>query len=185
MRDKRWLKSSWAISIGTSIFSLLLTIGYDYSKSKPIFSTIYQIVKTIWNFVLYLLNYNLKAWWVILGIFILFVVICLIAKYKQQEFIKPDFYGYREGRLKKWKWTWNWKWNDYKNAWIILDLTAHCPSCDTPMIDYSNRYELNFLCPRCDYRASDSQCDDPQKIERIILDNIDRERRNKGIQQNM
>lgn len=31
-----WVKSPWTISVGTAIFSLLLTIGYDYLKEKPI-----------------------------------------------------------------------------------------------------------------------------------------------------
>ncbi|RJE46552.1 MULTISPECIES: hypothetical protein [unclassified Dehalobacter] len=182
MRDKKMLKSPWTISIGTSIFSLLLTIGYDYFKNRPIFSTIYQIIKAIWNFVLHVLNLELKVWWVILGIFFIFLVIYLIAKFRQEESIKPDFCSYREGKFKKWKWTWDWKWHSYKNAWVISELTALCPNCDTPMIQYSNVYELGFVCPRCDYRARDSECDEPVKIERIILDNIDRERRNKSTQ---
>jgi Ca2+/Na+ antiporter len=180
MRDKKWLYSPWTISIGTSIFSLLLTIVYDYSKNKPIFSTIYHIAKAILSFVFYVLNYNLKVWWVILGLFIMCIIIYLIATFRQE--FKPDYYSYREGRFKKWKWTWGWKWDNYKNGWVISNLTAHCPTCDTQMIDYSNRYELNFVCPRCDYRASGSQCDEPYKIEMIILDNIKREIKNKSTQ---
>lgn len=82
--------------------------------------------------------------------------------------------------MKNWKWTWNWKWNNSKNAWIISDFQAHCPNCDTPMIDNSSSYSLSYNCPRCNFLANGESCDEPHKIERIILDNIDRKRKNKS-----
>ena len=171
-----WVKSPWTISIGTAIFSFLLTIGYDYLKEKPILSTIWSIFKWIGNMVWKVLNFDLKIWWLIIifGLFILTIVI--IDKFKNEETLKPDFCSYKEDTLKKWRWTWSWKLDNRKNAWIITDMKAHCPKCATPMIEYSNRYQLSFDCPRCEFRASDAECDEPYKIERIILDNIDRKR---------
>ncbi|HYE08636.1 MAG TPA: hypothetical protein VEF53_00500 [Patescibacteria group bacterium] len=180
MKNKNWIKSSWTISIGTAIFSLLLTMGYDYSKSKPILSTILQILKEIWNFTILVLNFNFKVWWLIVGIIVLIAITYLVINSKPEETFKPDFYSYREGKFKLWRWSWNWKWNNSKNVWCISDLTAHCPNCDTPLIEHSSIYGLIFDCPRCDFRAKDSQSDEPNKIEMIILDNIERKRRNKS-----
>ena len=53
-------------------------------------------------------------------------------------------------------------------------MKAHCPKCNTPMAQHTNHWSIRFECPRCDYRAEDEECDQPDKIERIILDNADR-----------
>lgn len=176
MKNKSWIKSSWAISIGTAIFSFVLTVIYDYSKNKPIFSTILQILKNLYNFILLVLNFNIKVWWLILGIIVIIAIIYLVINLKQEENIKPDFYDYREGKFKFWRWSWNWKFNYSENAWSISNLTAHCPNCDTPLINRSNFHGPSYECPRCNFRAIDSQCDEHEKIELIILDNIERKR---------
>jgi hypothetical protein len=176
MKNRSWLKSPWTISIGTALFSLLLTMGYDYSKNKPILSTILQILKGIWNFIILFLNFNLKVWWLIAGIIVIITIIYLVISLKQKETFKPDFYNYREGKFKLWRWSWSWNYS--RNSWHISDLTAHCPNCDTPLINYTSIYGLVFDCPRCDFKAEGSQCDEPHKIEMIILDNIERKRRN-------
>ena len=180
MNRKGILKSPWAISIGTAIFSLLLTMGYDYSKQNPILTTVGSIIKWIWRVIVSVLNIDLKVWWILLGIVAFVFVLYLIDRFKHHETFKPDFYNYREGRFKKWKWTWSWNWNQSRSAWIINDLQAHCPNCDTPMIEQSSIYGLSYNCPRCDFYANDNQCDEPHKIERIILDNVDRQRKEKN-----
>ena len=176
----KWIKTPWGISIGTAIFSLLLTMGYDYSKEKPILSTIWNIIIWIWDLILSILNFDLKVWWIISAVGIFIFIIYLIDKFKKEESFKPDFYSYREDTVKKWKWTWNWEWSKSKGAWGITDFKAHCPNCDTPMIDDSSRYGLSYDCPRCSFQASGERCDEPHKIERIILDNIDRKRKEKS-----
>ena len=65
---KKWIKSPWGISIGTAIFSLLLTMGYDYSKEKPILTTVWNVLVWIWELILAILNFNLKVWWIIVAI---------------------------------------------------------------------------------------------------------------------
>lgn len=175
--DQNWIKSPWTISIGTAMFSLFLTVVYDYSKNKPILSTMWKILKAVFNFFISILNFNIKVWWLLAAIIALILTIYLIDRFKQDENFRPDFCNYREGKFKRWRWTWNWKWSRSVNAWVISDLTAHCPNCDTPLIENVSIYELSYDCPRCDFRASASQCDEPHKIERIILDNINRQRR--------
>ena len=171
-----WIKSPWTISIGTAIFSLLLSMGYDFFKDKPILTTIWSILKWIGNLFWTILNFDLKVWWVIIVVILFVLIIYLIDKLKKEATFKPDFYSYREEESRLWKWTWEWQWNKRKRAWMITDMKAHCPNCDTPMIDNSNMYGYYFDCPRCDFKAENEQCDQPHKIERIILDNIDRER---------
>jgi hypothetical protein len=181
MNNKGWIKSPWTISIGTAVFSFLLTVIYDYSKSKPVFSTIFQILNKLLKFILLVLNFNIKVWWLLIGIIIVIAIIYLIISIKSNETNKPDFYYYRDGKLKFWRWSWEWKFNYAKNAWCISNLTAHCPKCDTPLVDNLSGYGISVECPRCDFRARDSQCEEPHKIEMLILDNVERKRSSKTI----
>lgn len=174
-----WRKSPWTISIGTAIFSLLLTMIYDYSKEKPILTTIWALLKWFGKFLKSVLDFDVKIWWILVTVGLFSLLVIIIGKFKAEEVTKPDFYNYRTGKFKRWIWTWTWKLDLRRNAWIIEDLQANCPNCETPMINHSTRYDLHFDCPRCDFKASDNECDEPHKIERIILDNIERNK-NKG-----
>lgn len=178
MAKENWTKSSWTISIGTAIFSLLLTMIYDYFKEEPILTTIWTIIKWIGNLLWTILNFDIKVWWIIIALTLLVFLLYIFDKLKNDESFKPDFYNYKEDFFKHWKWSWNWELNRAKTAWVVSNMQAHCPNCDTPMIDRSNSYENHFECPRCDFKASDRQCDEPYKIERLILDNIDRKKQN-------
>ncbi|MEL7586498.1 MAG: hypothetical protein AAGU19_07260 [Prolixibacteraceae bacterium] len=177
MTKGKWIKSPWTISFGSAIFSLLLTMIYDYSKEKPILSTIWLILKWIINLIWSILNFDLKVWWIILAFAFIILLLYIIDKFKNDEKFKPDFYNYREDRFKRWRWSWEWEWSNSKKSWIISNLKAHCPNCNTPMIDHSGSYGILFVCPRCDFNASNEQCDEAHKIERIIIDNIERKRK--------
>jgi hypothetical protein len=177
MKDKNWMKSPWTIGIGTAIFAAILNFILNNYFKTPMLSAIWQILKGIWNFAISVLNFNLKVWWVIVAIIAIFVVIYLVAYLKPEKAFRPDFCNYTEEKFKRWRWSWNWKWNNWENAWCISDLTAYCPNCDTKLTENPN-YRLRFDCPRCDLSATDIECDDPHKIQRIILDNIEREKRN-------
>ena len=172
MKEKKehWLKSSWTMSIASVILSFLLTIANDYFKSRPILYTIKSILTTLGKIILIVLKFDIKVWFLILAVFVFY----LINKLRKKNLIKPDFYNYREEKFKRWKWSWKWEINYNKSGWFITDLKAHCPNCDTPMIEHTSKYGLNFDCPRCDFIANDGQCDEPHKIERIILDNVQR-----------
>ena len=156
---KKWIKSPLTISILTTIVPML----YDYSKEKPILTTILKIVKEIKNFVYKLFNFDLKVWWIIL-VALVFLIILNVIK------VKPDFYSYREDVFKGWKWTWSW--NKINGRWLISELDVHCPKCDTPMTINSGNYnDMIFNCPRCEFRHDDKQIT-LDKIEMIIIDNI-------------
>lgn len=178
MTKEKWIKSPWTISIGTAVFSLLLTIGYDFSKKEPILTTIWRIIKWIGNFIMAILDFDLKLWWVLIVIGLLILLLYIIAKIKGAEELKPDFYDYTEDKFKKWNWTWTWEFNKTKEAWVVSKMKAQCPKCETSLIENSSKYEIFFECPRCDFQARNSYCDDPYKIESLILDNLDRKYRN-------
>lgn len=178
MKNKKWINYPWIIGLGTSIFSFFLAIVYDYLKGKPIFNTILQILKGLWNFIILALNYKIKLCWLILVIVIIIAFTYLVIKFRQEEIVKPDYCNYRGDKFKIWKWSWDWEFDRYKKTWHVTNLTANCPNCDTRLIESSSIYNgILFECPRCNFKAEDSQCEEPYKIEALILDNVNRNRR--------
>ena len=129
MKLKRWLKSPWVISVGSAVFSLILTMIYDYAKAKPIFSSIGTILRGIFSGILIFLNFNIKVWWILVAI--IGIIMILYVMYRiNSKVTPPQFHGCREDRLKKWKWTWAWSFDKFENKWHVSNLTAHCPNCD-------------------------------------------------------
>lgn len=111
-----------------------------------------------------------------MGVIVIIAIIYFTVKLKQEEIVKPDFCNYRNDKFKFWRWSWDWEFDYFENTWHVTNLTAHCPNCDTPLIDCSMGYGASFECPRCDFKSTDSQCDVPFKVERIILDNVQRKK---------
>lgn len=72
---KKFLKSPWTISIASALLSFLLTVIYDLIKGKQILSTVGSILAVIWNAVVTFLTFNLKVWWVIVGIVVILFVL--------------------------------------------------------------------------------------------------------------
>ena len=181
MKNEKWTKSPWTVSISTTIISFLLTLANDYFKGKPILTTVLYVLKWVSSFIWSILCFDVKVWWLIVVIIFFFSAFYLYNKFKQDGF-KPDFYDYTEDQFKMWTWSWNWLWSNSKNAWMVSNLHAHCPNCNTPMIENSSYHVLSFNCPRCDYHSRNGQCDEPHKVERIILDNIERKRKEQSKQ---
>jgi hypothetical protein len=178
MKSKKWIMSPWTISIVTTIFGVLLTILYDFLKDKPILTTIIFIFITIRDSILFVLNINLRLWWIILLIIIILVLL-YFKKINKIEPIPPDYTSYRSDKFKKWEWSWNWRYDNSKNIWVINDLTAYCPNCGTPLSIYYDYIQNIAECPRCEYKVYGNECEDPEKIEKIIIDNVKRKINNK------
>ena len=97
---KKLLKSPWTISIASALLSFLLTVLYDLIKGKQILSTVGSILTVIWNAVVTFLTFNLKVWWVIVGIAVILFVIYVIASVSNKNgVLKPDFTSYTEDRF--------------------------------------------------------------------------------------
>lgn len=165
------------ISIGTAIFSFLLSLGYDLLKDKPVFSTIWAVLKAIGKFIIAFLSYELKVWWIIAAIIVIVGIICALSKIlDKKEKTKPAFLEYKSDHFRHWQWSWEWEWSSYRRSWCVSKLTAHCPKCNTAMIDHSDYISgIIFSCPRCNYQAIDHECDQAGNVERVIIDNLDRE----------
>lgn len=174
-----WVKSPWTVSIATTLLLPALTFLRDFLKSLPILSTLKSMLAVAGKYVVIFFYIDIKVWWILSFLALIVLVLFLIDRFQtptSQPLQKPDFCSYKSGKLKKWRWTWDWYFNTSKRAWMIKDLTAHCSDCGTPMIEnHDYIYGTSFVCPRCDYSSRGyGYKEDSFKIERIILDNINR-----------
>lgn len=172
---KKFLKSPWTIGISTTLLGFILTVVYDLIRDKQIFTTVGKYFSTLWGLIIVFLTLDLKLWWVLLGISVLFFALYIIVKiYEQKEEIKPDFTNYTQDHFRLWNWSWNWEWNSYGKKWYITNLHAHCPKCDTPM--HHDNHEDIFQCPRCRFRAEYGNHEKSYEVEAVILDNINKQK---------
>ena len=171
---RRFRKSTWALALVPVILSAILTAIYDAIKDKPILSTLWIWIKTFCSWVVSFLNFELKVWWVLLGIaLIIFVLFIIIKLSENTDKFKPEFASYKEDIFAGWKWSWEWHFNTYKGSWQVDNLQAHCPECDTPM--FHDDYDRNFQCPRCGFRTDCfSEHKNRHEVEAIIIDNVNR-----------
>ena len=172
MKKRNWYSSPWTIGITTSIIGSLLIYLFD----KKILSAIADSIIGIWNFIVSLLNYDLKVWWLI-GFAIIILIIYLIHTFRTEEIPEPEFTKYKEDRLKNWRWTWDWQWSDRKKSWIIVNLHAYCPKCGATLLDNSSLFDSIYECPQGDFKTGrlDHQAEDKRHIEALIIDKTKRE----------
>ena len=177
---KKFWKNPWTISIGTAIFAFFLTVLSDLLQKKRILSTIGRILSVIWKAIFAFLNFDLKVWWILVGIASIFFVLWIIAKFdnKSNDNKEPDFLKYTEDHFRTWKWSWEWEFSDYQQKWHVSNLVAHCPKCDTPM--QHDQFEDVFQCPRCEYIFRYDSHETSSQVEAVIIDNLNRKKKAGG-----
>lgn len=172
---KKILKSPWTISIATAFISFFLTVIYDLLKGKQVFSTVSHLFLELWNVIIAFLCFDIKVWWIIIGICIFLLIIYLVSKVNAiTSSFKLDFITYTEDRFKNWKWSWNWEFSNYQKKWHISNLVAHCPKCDTPML--CDEYEYSFQCPRCKFNSQYNDHEKSYEVKAVIVDNLKRKK---------
>ena len=77
---KKFFLNPWTVGIGVAIFSFLLTIIGDVAKGEKILSTFIAIIDWLYNAILVFLIFDLKVWWVLLGIILLFLLLWIYSK---------------------------------------------------------------------------------------------------------
>lgn len=174
MKLKKYLNSTWSVSLGSTAFGVILTVIFDFAKSKPILSTLISGIKWVWNLIIAILNFRLKVWWLLVIIIIGVITIDLLIRINDKK-VDPSIINYKSDTFKVWKWSWSWKQDKYSKKWKVSDLTASCPECNSTLLssqDIINGY--SFQCPRCSFLSRGEVEEHPAKIERLIIDEVKR-----------
>lgn len=168
----KWLKSPAGIGVGTTVLAFILTVCYDLVKTKPVLPTILSILLNIWKLILWLLNFQLRVWWVLLGIVGVFFILYILFKVDEMKHSKtnlPPFMKYTKDKILNWKWEWDWE-KQYDGKYGIGNLHPICPRCNTPLIcNYERGGTIE--CPRC-HHSERSNIPDIDTVKTLITDNV-------------
>ena len=160
--------SEYKLAIFSAFIGVIFTAIYDWVKEKPIFSTLWNSLKWIWKNIF---EYELKLWVILCITIPLFLIRKIIKSAKPIDVPnRADWLNYTNDSIDKLEWKWRWRLSG-SNKYSIDDLKPICPKCGTSMDLTESSFSL-ASCPRCDNYLTDIK--NSQKIEAIILDNIDR-----------
>lgn len=169
------LMNPWVVTTGSGLIILLVTIIIDVITATKIFSTIGSLFVYIWKAIIVFMNFELKVWWVLIGIILLTFVLYLWAKYidcQESKFDKPEFIEYTQDTILQYKWKWNWR-KDSKDIYYISDIYPICPYCDTPLSDSTKDFIGIYTCLRCNKRTI-TPIPNIDDVKMLIRDNIRR-----------
>ena len=158
--------SEYKIALFGAIIGIVLTAIYDLVKEKPILSSLWNIFKWIWKNIF---EFTVSIWQ-ILAVLLLFYLIKKLKPKKETDI--PPFLKYVTDEFDEITWKWKWKWNPLTQQWNVQDLIPLCNKCGTSTLlneEYADKYAT---CPRCENFMNKLKSTD--KIEAIIIDNIDR-----------
>ena len=172
---KKFLKSPYTITIlGGLIVLIIWSLISDYMSGDKLLTMFSAMLTSVYGVIISFLNFNIKVWWLLLGLTCIVVVSLMFASRKPQAETEPEFKKYTQDYFRTWKWSWNWTFSDYKGGWHISNLKAHCPKCDTPM--QHDRFEDVFQCPRCRFQSQYDNHEKSCEVEAVIIDNLDRKK---------
>ena len=170
---RKFLKSPWTISVVSTLLGFLLTIIYDVFKGKKVLSTLLNILKVVWKFIINLLNFQIKLWWLLLGLAFLIFILWIVIKIKEFGEEGPEFLNYTKDTIQGWDWEWTWRKN-YEGKYVVDDLHPVCESCGTPLAA-KHDYQSSLYCVRCGRsRHSHGVFPDLSHIELYIVDTANR-----------
>ena len=80
---KKWAKNPWVLGIGTTVIGgVLLSLLLDWIQGIDWLSTFKNVMRFIFNGVVFFLNFEIKVWWLLIAIAIIVVGLFVVAKYR-------------------------------------------------------------------------------------------------------
>ena len=84
-KTKNFLMNPWVVTTGSGlivfIVTIIVTIIIDVITATKIFSTIGNLFVYIWKAFIIFMNFELKVWWVLIGIILFTLFLYLLAIY--------------------------------------------------------------------------------------------------------
>jgi hypothetical protein len=170
--------------VGVLLLGVGSTFLADWFKSLSFLTTLKGVFFWLWNGVIWLLNFEIKVWWLLIGIVVIAGIILFIVSIPKSS-IEPEYLQYKQEVFEKWLWKWDWHFNG--SRYKVSNLHPCCPVCETPLILQSSGWHSisGYVCPRGHslekqtgivVARQDPYTEDIHKIEVLIIDNV-----NKGL----
>lgn len=147
---KKFLKNPWVLGIGTTVIGgLALTSINDWIQGVDWLSTFNFVIKSIFNAIMTFLNYELKVWWILLAIALVFAVGYIAVKIHANNLknATPDFLSYTKDSILGYTWEWEYE-KGYAGKYSIHNLHPICSKCGMNL-KRSYPYGARMECLRC------------------------------------
>lgn len=171
---KNFIMNPWTVSVGSGLIVLLVTVIIDIVTTEKIFSTIKKILMAIWRLLLVFLNFEIKVWWLLIGIVVLLIALWGTEHLasKQSTPTEPEFLKYTQDTILDYKWKWTWEKDSY-GKYNIEQLHPICSYCETPLVDNPSGYGGRYTCLRCT-NGTNRPLPDFNHVKMMISDNVRR-----------
>ena len=124
---KRFTKNPWTLGIGTTVVGgVLLSFVMDWINKVDWLSTLKTVLKFIGNAIVAFLNFELKVWWVLVVLVLLFAALLIYVKIldiKQKDTPIP-FLSYTKDSMLGLSWEWEYR-KTYDGKYTISKATPH------------------------------------------------------------
>lgn len=147
---KKYVNNPWMLGIGTTVIGgVLLSFVMDWINKVDWLSTLKAVISFIAKAVIAFLNYELKVWWVLVAIAVLFVLLVIYVKILDA---KPNsnptaFLSYRTDFVLGYSWEWDYE-KSYDGKYTISNLHPVCSECGM-RLKRGGPYGLAMECLRC------------------------------------
>ena len=169
---KKFLKNPWVLAIGSTVIGgVLLSFVLDWIKGVDWLSTLKTVVDSIINAIVAFLNFDLKVWWVLVAIALLFAALIIYSKIldaKQKDTPIP-FLTYTKDSMLGYAWEWEYQ-KTYDGKYSIANLHPVCSKCGM-RLKQGGSYGLQMRCLRCNTNK-DWKSDYLTDATLLIEDNI-------------
>lgn len=173
-KSKAFWKNPWTVSIGSGLVVLVITVIIDMITAEKVFNTIRNIFSFALKVLLVFLNFELKMWWLLIGVAALIFVLWIFIKYKDSRHLvsdEPQYLEYKQDTLVGYKWKWTWRKN-YFGEYSIEDLHPICMKCSTPLT-YNYTGYGRLKCLRCG-AVYQQELPEEEDVKMLIADNVRR-----------
>ena len=177
---KKFLKNPWVLAIGSTVIGgVLLSFVLDWIKGVNWLSTLKTVGNFIGNAIVAFLNFELKVWWVLVAIALLFVALIIYSKILDaKEKNNPiPFLSYSKDSALGYTWEWEYR-KTYDGKNTITNLRPICSKCGMILRRGHTVYGMEMKCLRCnttnrweDYYLTDAQMLLEDNIKKHYLQN--------------
>ena len=148
---KKFIKNPWVLGIGTTVIGgVLLSFVLDCIKGVDWLSTLKVVVAFIFDTIVAFLNFEIKVWWLLVAVALLFVALIIFSKIldaKDKNNPIP-FLSYTKDSALGYTWEWEYR-KTSDGKYTITNLRPICSKCEMILRQGHTLHGMEMKCLRC------------------------------------